>query len=378
MHQVVVAKYRRSLISLSAAALILGALPFTSQGAASATQAAAPACPTTTRSAQAVICGKSTSGLQGFLFSNLQSTFSYGSGSYPTADAFNFMRAYTNAAKDTNVEVGTHFVYTGSTTQYQPYWSAAGPQYVYKALATATTSADGRSHTFTIVRTCATCSTWDIGYDSEKRATVTGQPIGLSKFFVTGWAIWSEYRRSSFAKVVDSFQVMGSNGAWIRPAAGNIGTLVDQGDCSRGANPEYCWKFTTALKTVTEAGSVRAKSWEVSKPLVAPAVVQSAVPPTSAPQKLMTRGQATALVQRLQGSEAASSAGATLSVKEARTAAPEGTTKTRLSWQVSSETGRMRTLTGSHEWKRGFLVTIDRVTGLVTQACLGAGCTGKP
>jgi hypothetical protein len=345
--------------------------------------------------------------MRGVFFVARQIAFTFGAGSFASADAFNSTRVYTNANKSTSVELGTHYTNANGVTQYQPYWVTYGPQYTYHAISAAHAGPDNLNHTFTAIRSCATCTTWDVGFDYRKIATASGQTNGYSQYVTSGWDVWGEYGKTTFAAQPNRLQFLTGNNNWNRFEYASTVVAQNAGDCTAGADPEYCWQFTVTRGSETVGGVKKLVYAQFTKPLVTPAGAAAALPRESGETatrraqaagagQLMSSAEALAFVDRLRGASRSTPNKTAKTVESGRpggdrapitiAAATSGPSMAaqgldfspeygagRPLWIVASS-GKMPTLTGDRVMMDGFVLAIDRTTRMVVEACLGQGC----
>jgi len=245
--------------------------------------AATGICAQQPRDAVAQLCADSNTDMLGAFYTLVYPTVRYGAGSFPGAEAFNSTTFYFGSTLTQNLDFGLHVTYNGTTTSYSPYWVDETSSFVLHPIGPATTAPDGRNHSFMILPHCGGCNTWDVFYDFNIVGTSRAAPTNRSRDMVTGWDLSGEFGKVSFANTQNHVQ-------WLDPAnlfeqfdTTWVSTRHPDGDCRAGADPEFCFKFTTNISTVTDATVTRVSSWDVAKSIVKPGQSAAARQDTAAP-----------------------------------------------------------------------------------------------
>ena len=362
-------------------------------GAAEKSSAAAPPCPLgVSYGPVAKMCAGTTENMYGYFFTYVESPVAFAAGSVPDAVAYNNVRFYTGTNRSNSVETGLRVRNNDNKgSLYQPYWATDGTSFVFHAIGSEHSTADGKNHTFVVKPNCANCKRYNISYDFNPVAAGTPDLADASSHYLdTGWELYSEYRRITYAAVENRVQFLTGNSVWNRFLASDTSMYTDKGVCDGSGGIDACWAFITQKATQTVGTQSFATLWKVTKSLTpynGTARVPDETPAASARAEYMSQGEALAAAAKLRGAglgDAGQDSGQerkvfTRSLKFQQyaslmdldsSAAPPTTGDV---WVVSSA-GSMRTPTGNHRLVKGYTLAFDRTTGGLVDACLGKSC----
>ncbi|WP_331738220.1 hypothetical protein [Embleya sp. NBC_00896] len=390
------------------------------------------------RDAVAQVCADPAENMYGVFLTFVHRPVAYGPGSDPAGEAYNSTRMFTADDLGRSFEMGLRARNDPAGTRYQPFWANHGENYEFHAIGPEQDVADNRFHSWMAVPACDGCAAWRIHYDFNPVGETTAQGSPSARHTVTGWDLPAEYAQSSFPQTQDRIRYLNGNGQFLRHPTTHLSVRTPAGNCEPGADPAYCFRFTTAMTT---AGADLV-SWDVAKDVVTPtprAATPDANPtppgPGSPGARTPAPGMATlngvdqnalhacartepdTCLDRVPGLRAcvdaglpcnatpeAASGGATRPDRAIDTAdqalaaarlrpgtdpdahadaatLPPDTAQSpdaagqRPMWVVTSVTGRMRAFTGDRREHTGYRLTFDARTGALVHACLGTGCT---
>ncbi|MFF7249890.1 hypothetical protein ACFZBU_39005 [Embleya sp. NPDC008237] len=404
--------------------------PAQAQPHPSTTASAPSVCADEPRDAVAQVCADPAENMYGVFLTFVHRPVAYGAGSDPAGEAYNSTRMFTADDMGRSFEMGLRARNDPGGTRYQPFWANHGENYEFHAIGPEHNVADNRFHSWMAVPTCSGCATWRIHHDFNPVGETSAQGAPFARHTVTGWDLPAEYAQSSFPRTQDRIRYLNGNGQFLRHPTTHLSVRAPAGNCEPGADPAYCFRFTTTLNTTGD----QLVSWDVAKDVVTPTprTTRSAnpTPPATAspaPTVAILNGvdqralQACAntepdtCLDRVPGLHACVDAGlpcnatpepttheatrshdaidtqdqalaATARLRpgtdpDARAHAatiPAGTTEgpgQRPAWVVTSPTGRMRAFTGGRREHTGYRLTFDARTGALVHACLGPTCT---
>lgn len=243
--------------------------------------AGASACARQPHDAVAQMCGDVDEKMYGLFATFIYPDVSYGpfAGTWP-ADFYNETQFFTDDAMTKSFAVGLDIHYTGTGSDYQPYWVDYTAGYDFHKIGTPAAASDHRNHTFTVLPTCENCPTWDIYYDFTKVGTTGAQPNPMSHHIMTGWDLTDIPGQVAFTATSNRVRYLTGNNIFAQFRRDAASFRAPDGDCSPGASALYCFHFDTAITTSGTTGDVA--SWDVTKRIVNPGA--AAMTPTTPPQ----------------------------------------------------------------------------------------------
>ncbi|WP_331773314.1 hypothetical protein OG948_59015 (plasmid) [Embleya sp. NBC_00888] len=430
----------RRRMALAAAVVVTASLSLLPGGPAQAqppapTRVSAPSvCADEPRDAVAQVCADPAENMYGVFLTFVHRPVAYGAGSDPAGEAYNSTRMFTADDLGRSFEMGLRARNDPGGTRYQPFWANHGENYEFHAIGPEHNVADNRFHSWMAVPTCSGCAAWRVHYDFNPVGETTAQGAPFARHTVTGWDLPAEYAQSSFPQTQDRIRYLNGNGQFLRHPTAHLSVRAPAGNCEPGADPAYCFRFTTTLNTTAD----HLVSWDVAKDVVTPtprtttrspnpaqpgtsspaptvatlngvaqhalhtcantepdtcldhvpglrACIDAGLPCNATPEPatdqatrthgaIDTEDQALATAARLRP-------GTDPDTRAHAATLPPGTTQgqdtvgQRPVWVVTSNTGRMRAFTGDRREHTGYRLTFDARTGALVHACLGPACT---
>ncbi|OXM44813.1 hypothetical protein [Amycolatopsis alba] len=238
--------------------------------AAPASAAGPSICQREPRDAVAQLCGDQDERMYGMFVTFTYPTPSYGAPPpFGYADFYNETQLFTDDAMTKSFAFGLNMHYIGSGTDFQPYWIDYTAGYSYNKIGARMQQPDGRLHTFMALPRCDNCATWDIYYDFALVGTTGTQPGPASHHLVTGWSLVDMSGLVALSSTSNRVMYLNGNKQFLRFAQVNTSTRAPAGNCAPGADPNYCFRFTTGV-TTTGGSYPAVVSWDVTKPIVRP------------------------------------------------------------------------------------------------------------
>lgn len=277
-------KKRSAVIGMLAALLSTFVLCVVAQPAAATNSGI---CQEQPQDAVALMCNDGPATMYGYFI-----TFIYPTPNYGGPPQFGYADLYdeTNMITDTSdlsggIAVGLDMHYIGSATQYRPYWIdyTNFGSYNYLDGGQPATQSDGKNHTFMVIPHCNGCATWDIFYDFNLVGTTGNQQAGDSFHMSTGWDLSGISGLAGFSQTQNRIRYLNGNYQFQQFDPPTVSTLSPDGDCSPGADPNYCFHFTTNISTVTNGSTTTVSSWDVSKTIISPPPASSTARPAQPP-----------------------------------------------------------------------------------------------
>jgi hypothetical protein len=253
-------------------------------------------CQESPQDAVAFMCADTAQAMYGYFITFIYPTPTYSAPpTFGSADIRDETNMITGSGLFGGIAVGLDLHYIGTETDYQPYWIDYNNDDTYHYIGAYTTASDLKNHTFMVIPHCSGCSTWDIFYDFNLVGTTASQPSADSFHMTTGWDLYGIYGPVGFNQTQNRIQFLNGNLEFQQFDPGVTSTLSPDGDCSAGADPNYCFHFNTNVSTVTTNSVTTVASWDVSKDIINPATTARSKPPlpTSGPSaaQLLTRAQ---------------------------------------------------------------------------------------
>jgi hypothetical protein len=253
------------------AALCLLAVTQILMNAAPANAAGPSICQREPRDAVAQMCGDQDEYMYGMFVTFAYPTPSYGGPPpFGSADFYNETQMFTDEAMTKSFGFGLNMHYIGTQTDFQPYWVDYTAGYSYQKIGSAKTQSDSRLHTFMAMPHCDNCTTWDIYYDFALVGTTGTQPGPSSHHLVTGWTLVDMSGLVGLSTTSNRVMYLNGNYQFQRFAQANTSTRAPAGNCAPGADPNYCFRFDTAVQTTSGSSYPYVTSWDVTKPIVRP------------------------------------------------------------------------------------------------------------
>ncbi|AHH98778.1 hypothetical protein [Kutzneria albida] len=206
--------------------------------------------------------------------------------------AYNGTRMFTSNNLSTSFELGMGASFTDQgALVYQPYFWDYGPTSRYNPIGDVLFKPDDRLHSFMGMPHCTGCTTWDVFYDFNMIGTTQAGDTPTAHHVSTGWTLDGELANVSFPQTQNRIQYLDGNNTFQRFSIKDLTIRAPEGNCSPGADPKYCFRFTTGAN-VSPARTVI--SWDVSKDVVTPPRLSPRTAPTTtttgAPSPVATRG----------------------------------------------------------------------------------------
>lgn len=263
-----------AVASAGVMAVAIGGLP-----AAHADDVSSP-CQLPPTDAVAQLCADQDQFLYGVFATFIYPDVTYGSppeGPAGYNDLYNETQMYTNTDLSASIAFGLDMHYIGSETEYQPYWvDYTNDPGNFHPIGNFARSSDKLNHTFMAIPHCSGCKNWDIFYDFELVGTTGDQPDASSQHVRTGWDLAGIYGPVGLSTTQNRVMFLDGNYQFQRFDQAVTSTRAPDGNCSPGANSDYCWHFDTNINTVTNGSSQYVVSWDVTKQIIIP-------PPGSTP-----------------------------------------------------------------------------------------------
>ena len=239
------------------------------------TPAAEPApgiCQQQHQDAVALLCADGAQSMYGYFITFIYPTPTYNaappSGS---ADLYDETNMITSDNLSGGIAIGLDMHYTGSETDYRPYWIDYTNHGAYNFIGTSTTTSDAKNHTFMVIPHCNGCTTWDVFYDFNLVGTTGTQPANDSFHISTGWDLSGISGHAGFSQTQNRIRFLDGNDVFNQFDPNVVSTLSPDGNCLPGVDPAYCFHFTTNISTVTSGSATTLSSWDVSKNIISPA-----------------------------------------------------------------------------------------------------------
>lgn len=236
-----------------------------------ASAAEASACDRAPRDAVAQMCADQSEPMYGVFVTFVYPDASYGAPPpFGIADFYNETEFFTDDAMTRSFGFGLDMTYLGSNTEYQPYWVDYNVGYDFNRIGSPAPASDKKNHTFMAIPSCDNCRTWDIYYDFEVVGTTSSQPNPQSRHLMTGWLLQGMSGQVALSKTSNRIRFLDGNDQFRRFDVADVSTRAPAGDCSPGADPDYCFRFNTEVVTVPGTESDFVSAWDVTKPIVHP------------------------------------------------------------------------------------------------------------